>query len=481
MTELPVMMPASPEIFLACAAMAMMMVGVFVRADGAYRVVSTLAILSLVVAGGLVLNVGGGRQEALFGFFLVDDFAVFMKILILIGSVLALVMSEGYVQREKMDRFEFPILITFATLGMLMMVSANDLMSLYIGLELQSLSLYVVASFQRDTVRSTESGLKYFVLGALSSGLLLYGCSLIYGFSGTTQFDALAQALTGDDTSKGLIVGIVFLIAALAFKVSAVPFHMWTPDVYEGAPTPVTAFFSVAPKIAAMALFLRTMLGPFGDLVADWGQIIWLVSVASMLLGAFAAIAQSNIKRLMAYSSIGHIGYALMGLAAGNEEGLKGVLIYLAIYLIMNVGVFACILCMKVQNRMVENISDLAGLGKTNPAMAVLLMVLMFSMAGIPPMAGFFGKFFVFMAALNAELYALAIIGAVSSVVSAFYYLRIIKIMYFDEPVEGFDKVETMGLRGVMIVSGLLTAVLFIYLPGITDPATAAAASLFGG
>ncbi|RVU39302.1 NADH-quinone oxidoreductase subunit NuoN [Hwanghaeella grinnelliae] len=481
MTELPVMMPASPEIFLACAAMAMMMVGVFVKAENAYRVVSTLAIVALVFAGGLVLHVGGGRQEALFGFFVVDDFAVFMKVLILIGSVVALIMSEGYVQREKMDRFEFPILVTFATLGMLMMVSANDLLSLYIGLELQSLSLYVVASFQRDSIRSTESGLKYFVLGALSSGLLLYGCSLIYGFSGTTQFDTLALALTGDDTSKGLIVGIVFLIAALAFKVSAVPFHMWTPDVYEGAPTPVTAFFAVAPKIAAMALFLRTMLGPFGDLVADWGQIIWLVSVASMLLGAFAAIAQSNIKRLMAYSSIGHIGYALMGLAAGNEEGLKGVLIYLAIYLIMNVGVFACILSMKVQNRMVENITDLAGLGKSNPAMAVLLMVLMFSMAGIPPMAGFFGKFFVFMAALNAELYALAIIGAVSSVVGAFYYLRIIKIMYFDEPVEAFDKVETMGLRGVMIVSGLLTAVLFIYLPGITDPATAAAASLFGG
>ncbi len=481
MSELPVMMPASPEIFLACAAMAMMMVGVFVRAENAYRVVSTLAIVSLVVAGGLVLNVGGGRQEALFGFFVVDDFAVFMKTLILIGSVLALVMSDGYVQREKMDRFEFPILITFATLGMLMMVSANDLLSLYIGLELQSLSLYVVASFQRDSIRSTESGLKYFVLGALSSGMLLYGCSLIYGFSGTTQFDVLAQILNGEDTSKGVIVGVVFLIAALAFKVSAVPFHMWTPDVYEGAPTPVTAFFSVAPKIAAMALFLRTMLSPFGELAADWGQIIWLVSVASMLLGAFAAIAQTNIKRLMAYSSIGHIGYALMGLAAGNEEGLKGVLIYLAIYLIMNVGVFACILSMKVQNRMVENITDLAGLGKSNPAMAVLLMVLMFSMAGIPPMAGFFGKFFVFMAALNAELYALAIIGAVSSVVSAFYYLRIIKIMYFDEPVEGFDKIATMGLRGVMIVSGVLTAVLFIYLPGITDPATAAAASLFGG
>ena len=273
----------------------------------------------------------------------------------------------------------------------------------------------------------------------------------------------------------------MFLIAGLAFKVSAVPFHMWTPDVYEGAPTPVTAFFAVAPKIAAMSLFLRTMLGPFGDLSADWSQVIWFVSVASMILGALAAIAQTNIKRLMAYSSIGHIGYALMGLVAGNEEGLRSVLIYLAIYLIMNVGVFACILSMKVQDRMVEGIGDLAGLGKTHPAMALLLMILMFSMAGIPPMAGFFGKFFVFMAALNAELYALAIIGAVTSVVSAFYYLRIIKVMYFDEPVEALDRVEAPGLKGVMAVSGILTAFLFIYLPGITDPATVAAKSLFGG
>ena len=482
MNELPVILPALPEIFMACAAMALMMVGVFVRPEGAYRTVANLAMLVLVVAGALVLYVGGGVQPALFDLFLVDDFAVFMKILILIGSLVALIMSDGYVQREKMDRFEYPVLVVLATLGMMMMVSANDLISLYIGLELQSLSLYVIAAFQRDTVRSTESGLKYFVLGALSSGLLLYGCSLVYGFSGTTQFPALAETLGGDgETSKGLVVGIVFLIAGLAFKVSAVPFHMWTPDVYEGAPTPVTAFFAVAPKIAAMSLFLRTMLGPFGDLSADWSQVIWFVSVASMILGALAAIAQTNIKRLMAYSSIGHIGYALMGLVAGNEEGLRSVLIYLAIYLIMNVGVFACILAMKVQDRMVEGIGDLAGLGKTHPAMALLLMVLMFSMAGIPPMAGFFGKFFVFMAALNAELYALAIIGAVTSVVGAFYYLRIIKVMYFDDPVETLDRIETPGLKGVMAVSGVLTALLFIYLPGITDPATVAAKSLFGG
>ncbi len=482
MTDLPNFLPALPEIFLACAAMALMMVGVFVKPENAYRTVSTLAMVVLVVAGGLVLNDGGAYETAMFGMFVVDQFAVFMKVLILVGSIAALILSEGYVQREKMARFEYPILLVFATLGMLMMVSANDLMSLYIGLELQSLSLYVVAAFKRDSLRSTESGLKYFVLGALSSGLLLYGCSLIYGFGGTTQFEALAALFAdGQEAPLGLVVGIVFLISGLAFKVSAVPFHMWTPDVYEGAPTPITAFFSVAPKMAAMALFLRVMLVPFGDLVAEWQQVVYLVSIGSMALGALAAIAQTNIKRLMAYSSIGHIGYALMGLVAGNQEGLTGVLIYLAIYLIMNLGVFACILAMKVKGRMLENISDLAGLGRTSPMIALVLMVLMFSMAGIPPMAGFFGKFFIFMAALNQELYTLVVIGAITSVIGAYYYLRIIKIMYFDEPVQEFDKVETLGLRGIMVVSGVLTAVLFIFLPVITDPASVAAASLFGG
>jgi len=406
---------------------------------------------------------------------------VFMKMLILLGSFLAIVMSHGYIHREGMARFEYPVLIIFATLGMLMMVSANDLISLYIGLELQSLSLYVIAAFQRDTLRSSESGLKYFVLGALSSGLLLYGMSMIYGFSGHTQFDALASLFTnGAPVSEGLVVGIVFLIAGLAFKVSAVPFHMWTPDVYEGAPTPVTAFFAVAPKVAAMALLLRVMLGPFGDLIGEWQQVLYLVSIASMTLGALAAIAQTNIKRLMAYSSIGHIGYALMGLVAGTEEGVQGVLIYLAIYLVMNVGTFSCILSMKIQGRMVEGIEDLAGLGKSRPMMALALMVFMFSMAGIPPLAGFFGKFFVFAAALEAELYTLAIFGAVTSVIGAVYYLRIIKIMYFDEAAESLDALDNWRLRWVMGITGVITATMFIYMPLVTNPAAIAAGSLLG-
>lgn len=482
MTELPVFFPATPEIFLAGAAMALMMVGVFTREGRQLKIVAPLSLVTLGIAALLVVVVGGGRQLALFDLFVVDDFAQFMKILVLLGSFLAIVMSDGYIQREGMARFEFPVLILLATLGMMMMISANDLIALYIGLELQSLSLYVIAAFQRDTLRSTESGLKYFVLGALSSGLLLYGCSLIYGFSGTTQFDALAQMFTdGERASLGLVVGLVFLIAGLAFKVSAVPFHMWTPDVYEGAPTPVTAFFAVAPKIAAMALFLRTMLSPFGDLVAEWNQVIIVVSVASMVLGAFAAIAQRNIKRLMAYSSIGHVGFALMGLAAGTEEGVQGVLIYLAIYLVMNVGAFACILAMKVQGRMVEGINDLAGLGKSNPGMALAMLVFMFSMAGIPPTAGFFGKLFVFIAVIEAELYVLAVIGAVASVVGAYYYVRIVKIMYFDEAAEPFDRIEGYGLRGVMAAAGVVTATLFIYLPVVTNPAAIAAGSLFAG
>lgn len=480
MSELPTFQPAMAEIFLACAGMFLMMVGVFSKPENAYRTVSALALASLVGAGGIVLAIGDAGL-ALSDLFIVDDFAVFIKVLVLIGSISALLLSQAYATREGMARFEFPILIVFATLGMLMMASADDLISLYIGLELQSLSLYVIASFQRDSLRSTESGLKYFVLGALSSCLFLYGASLVYGFSGATQFNAIASVATAEgEASLGLITGVVFVIAALAFKVSAAPFHMWTPDVYEGAPTPVTAFFSVAPKVAAMALLLRTMMDPFGALVEDWRQVIILVSILSMLLGAFAAIAQTNIKRLMAYSSIGHIGYALMGLAAGGPDGLKGVLVYLAIYVIMNVGVFACILSMKVNDKMVEGIDDLKGLNRHNPGMALVLLILMFSMAGVPPMIGFFGKYYVFAAALGAELYTLAIIGAVTSVVSAYYYLRIIKLMYFDDPADAFDGGQPVAVRGVMIASGFLTLALAPFLSLIANPAGIAAASLLG-
>ncbi len=474
--------PALPEIFLAVSVMALMMVGVFSPAKTALGRVSLLAILVLVVTGILIAMQGSNYQRAMGGLFVVDSFALYMKLLVIVAAICALLMSDAYIRREGMARFEYPILLCFATLGMLMMVSANDLMSLYIGLELQSLSLYVVAAFQRDQLRSTEAGLKYFVLGALSSGLLLYGCSLIYGFAGTTNFDGLAIQMTATATAPtGLIVGLVFLSAGLAFKISAVPFHMWTPDVYEGSPTAVTAFFAVAPKIAAMALILRVMLEPFGSLIGEWQQIIWLISVASMVLGAFAAIAQTNIKRLMAYSSIGHVGYALMGLAAGTEAGAGGVMLYMTIYLAMNVGTFAIILSMKIKDRMVEQISDLAGLSKSRPGMALALMLFMFSMAGIPPLAGFFGKFFVFRAALDAGLVYLVVIGAVTSVVSAFYYLRIIKVMYFDEPDEVIDPMEGRTMKGILVVSAIAILVFILVPQQIADYAAYAATSLFPG
>jgi NADH-quinone oxidoreductase subunit N len=380
-----------------------------------------------------------------------------------------------------MRRFEFPVLLLFATLGMMMMLSANDLIALYVGLELQSLALYVVAAFQRDSERSTEAGLKYFVLGALSSGMLLYGASMIYGFAGTTSFAGLATAFAGTQgpIATGLIVGLVFVIAGLAFKVSAVPFHMWTPDVYEGAPTPVTAFFAAAPKLAAIGLFMRVMVGPFRELHGEWLQIIWFIAVASMILGAVAAVAQTNIKRLMAYSSIGNMGYALVGLAPGTEEGIRGVLLYVAIYMVMTLGTFGCILLMRQKGKLVEGIYDLAGLSKTNPPMAAALAVFMFSMAGVPWLAGFFGKFYVFYAAVQAGLIWLAVIGFVTSVVSAFYYLRIVKVMYFDEPVMSFDRSPGWAMNAIIGVSGLLIFCFFAFAGPVVDAAQAAAASLF--
>ncbi len=490
MSEVPNVVPALPELFLASAIMAMLMLGVFQPRDTAEkeikasRLISFLSIITLILAVLLVSTLSGGRLVTFQNMFVSDPFAVYSKILVLIGSALAIVISQGFIERHAMARFEYSILIVFATLGMMMMISANDLIALYLGLEMQSLSLYVIAAFQRDDTRSTEAGLKYFVLGALASGMLLYGASLIYGFTGTTNFDQLAQLFHGGGDSEiniGIIFGIVFILAGLAFKVSAVPFHMWTPDVYEGAPTPVTAFFSVAPKIAAMALFIRVMIGPFGGLVGEWQQIVVFVSMASMTLGAFAAINQRNIKRLMAYSSIGHVGYALIGLAAGDETGIRGTLIYLAIYLAMNIGTFACILCMRRGDRMVEGIDDLAGLGKTHPMLALGIVVFMFSMAGIPPLAGFFGKFYIFIAAIEAGLYALAVVGVLTSVVAAFYYLRIVQMVYFEEPVDPLDKPVSRDLGLVITGTGLVIVLFFVYPTPILNGAAAAAASLFGG
>lgn len=475
---MPDLAPALAEIILACGAMALLMLGV-IRGNPTSRGVALGSVVLLGVAAFAAFNLPSERTLTFGGAFVADDFGKVMKLLVLLGSAVAIIMSINFMRRENIDRFEFPILVVLATLGMLMMISANDLISLYMGLELQSLALYVVAAFHRDSARSTEAGLKYFVLGALASGMLLYGSSLIYGFSGTTNFDTLATQIASGGMSTGLIFGLVFVLAGLAFKISAVPFHMWTPDVYEGAPTPVTAFFASAPKIAAIALFLRAMYGPFAGATAEWQQIVVFISIASMVLGAFAAIAQTNIKRLMAYSSIGHMGFALVGLAAGTEEGIRGVVIYMTIYLIMNAGVFVCILAMRHKEGPVEEISDLAGLSRNQPLLAAVFALLMFSLAGIPPLAGFFGKFYVFLAAINAELYTLAIIGVLASVVGAFYYLRVIKVMYFDEPAEAFDGPLSGELKAVLAVSGLFTLLFITYPAPIVNMAETAAASLY--
>lgn len=466
----------APELLITVGALALLMIGAF-SGERANALVTGLAVALLLAA--LALVVLFPQDGHVFGrAFVSDPFSRFMKVLTLVGSVVTLVMSTGFAKAEKFDKFEFPILILLSTLGMLLMISANDTLSLYLGLELQSLALYVVAAINRDNVRSTEAGLKYFVLGALSSGMLLYGISLVYGFTGHTGFEAIAQALGSEQRQLGVVFGLVFILAGLAFKISAVPFHMWTPDVYEGAPTPVTAFFASAPKMAAMALLTRVAVETFQPITHDWQQVIVFIAIASMVLGAFAAIGQRNIKRLMAYSSISHMGYALVGLSAGTLVGVRGVAIYMLIYLVTTLGTFAFILAMRRKDGNVEQLGDLSGLSRTNPIMATMLTILMFSLAGIPPLAGFWGKWYTFLAAMQANLYALAIIGIVASVVGAFYYLRIIKIMWFDEPAGAFVPVAG-ELRLVLGVSGLL--VLFYVLIGgpVSTYAEAAAKTFF--
>jgi len=467
---------ALPELTLALGAMVLLMAGVATRKEQAEPIL-WLAVLVLALAGVFVLR--GSGTTTLFGdSFIVDPFARVLKLLTLTGSAVTLIMSIDYWRGEGRLKFEFPVLVLLATTGMLMMISANDLIALYVGLELQSLSLYVVAAFDRRSARSSEAGLKYFVLGALSSGMLLYGASLIYGFTGSTLFTDIAAAVQPSGANLGLIFGLVFLMTGFAFKISAVPFHMWTPDVYEGAPTPVTAFFAAAPKLAAMALTVRTLFAAFPSVTHEWQQIVTFLAIASMALGSFAAIGQRNIKRLMAYSSIGHMGYALVGLAAGTAEGVQGVIVYLAIYLAMTLGTFACILAMRRHGRMVEDIDQLAGLSNTSPTMAFLLAMLLFSLAGIPPLAGFFAKFYVFLAAINAGLYALAVIGVLLSVVGAYYYLRIVKIMYFDAPAERFEPMPGL-LAAVLGASGLFILFYFVYPAPLVNVAGAAAKSLF--
>jgi len=471
----PAILPVLPEILLGLGAMALLMIGIF-RGAGSVRIVDYAAIALLVIAGVVLLALPAGRLVSFGGSFVVDDFARFLKILALIGSAAAIFLSLDYERREHQQRIEYSVLILLSTLGMLMLISAADLIALYLGLELMSLPAYVLAASHRDSLRATEAGLKYFVLGALSSGMLLYGASLIYGFTGTVSFSGIAQVAA--QGGVGLIFGLVFLFAGFCFKSAAVPFHMWTPDVYEGAPTPVTAFFAVAVKVAAIAMFVRATVVAFPGITSEWQQILVFVAIASMLLGSFAAIGQRNFKRLMAYSSIGHVGYAMVGLAAGTPEGVQGVLFYMAIYITMTLGVFAVILSMRRSTGMVESIDQLAGLSRTHPTMAFLLAMLLFSMAGVPPLAGFFAKFYVFLAAIKAGLYVLAVIGVLASVVGAYYYLAIVKVMYFEEPAEGFYAMP-IELRIVLAVCGLFNVLFFLYPGPLVGAASAAAHSLF--
>src|ERR1700733_2682145 len=483
--DISAFIPLLPEIVLGLGAMALLMLGAYAPAtspasgeglERGVRVIDGLAIALLVLAGVILLLLPAGKLVSFNGSFVVDGFARFLKILALLGSAAAIAMSLDYARREHQERFEYSVLIVLSTLGMLMLISAAALIALYLGLELMSLPLYVVAASHRDHLRSTEAGLKYFVLGALSSGMLLYGASLVYGFTGTVSFAGIAQA--APHGGIGLIFGIVFLFAGFCFKVSAVPFHMWTPDVYEGAPTPVTAFFAAAPKVAGMAMFVRAAVAAFPGITGQWQEIVSFVAIASMLLGSFAAIGQRNIKRLLAYSSIGHMGFALVGLAAGTSQGVQGVLVYMAIYITMTLGVFAVVLSMRRGDVMVESTDQLAGLARTNPGMAFFMAMLLFSMAGVPPLAGFFAKFYVFLAAIQAGLYGLAVTGVLASVVGAYYHLAIIKTMYFDEPEKAFAPMPE-ELKVVLGACGLFNILFFVYPGPLVGLASAAAHSLF--
>jgi NADH-quinone oxidoreductase subunit N len=469
------LLPVVPELVLAAGAMVLLMIGAY-RGQGTTALVNWLAVCLLVVAGLFELALPAGKLTTFGGSFIVDDFARFLKIVSLLGSVATLILSREFLADPSRRIFEYPILVLLSTLGMMVLISAGDLIALYLGLELMNLALYVVAASDRDNAKSTEAGLKYFVLGALSSGMLLYGASLVYGFTGTVSFAGIAAgAKTG---SIGIIFGLVFVLAGLCFKVSAVPFHMWTPDVYEGAPTPITAFFASAPKVAAMAVFVRATLTAFPGIVTQWQQIVVFVAIASMALGSFAAIGQKNIKRLMGYSSIGHMGFALVGLAAGTAEGAQGVLVYLLIYVTMTLGAFAAILAMQRNGQALEQISDFSGLSQTNPMLAFFFAMLLFSLAGVPWLAGFFAKWYVFVAAIKANLFTLAVIGVLTSVVGAYYYLTIVKVMYFDEPLTTVDPMR-VELRAVLAVTGVFNLLFFVYPGPLVSVAASAAKSLF--
>ena len=448
-----------PEIFLSISIFVILMIGVFINKS--YNLVTNLSLSSLIILILIILNGESSSVKIFSESFLRNSYTNFIKILILSASVFVLYSSQFFIKDNNIAKFEYPIIILLSILGMLFMVSSNDLILFYLGLELQSLALYVLAAIDRDNTRSTESGVKYFVLSALSSGLLLYGCSLLYGFTGSTNFDIISSQLNSDNV--GSIFAMVFILVGLAFKVSAVPFHMWTPDVYEGSPTSVTSFFAVAPKVAGLAVIIRFMQVPFANAFAEWQSIIIFISVASMILGAVAAIGQKNIKRLMAYSSIGHIGYALAGVATGTNSGYMSSVVYITIYAVMNVGAFACIFLMKKNGKYTEEISDLSGISKNHPLIAISFLIILFSLAGIPPLGGFFAKFYVFMSVIESEMYVLAVIGLLTTVISAFYYLRIIKIIYFDKFIKPFDQIKNINITGTIFISCIILITFFLY------------------
>lgn len=468
-----------PEIFLSVYAMVALLGVVYTSKDELAKRVTWVTAFIFILVAFLIIFSEEKTEIAFGGMFINDAFSRFSKIIILLSAAVVLVMGQEYMSRRGFLRFEYPLIVTLSVVGMMVMVSAGDLMSLYMGLELQSLALYVIAAFKKDSVKSTEAGLKYFVLGALSSGLLLYGSALVYGYSGTTLFSGILSNVSTDVPSLGLLFGLALVIAGLAFKVSAVPFHMWTPDVYEGAPTPVTAFFATVPKMAAICLFIRVMYDAFGNIINDWQQIIALLSILSMFLGAFAAIGQTDLKRLLAYSSIAHMGYALIGLAAGTEFGVQSVLEYMTIYITMNIGVFAIVMSMQQDGQSVTEIASLKMISETDPGKAIALVILLFSLAGIPPMLGFFAKFEVLRAAINAELLYLAVLGVLASVIGAFYYLRIVYFIYFGEmPETPLDDAQSPILRTIWTASAAIMIFGIVSLVGVEQMAKAAAFSL---
>ena len=448
-----------PEIFLAISIMTILMVGVFNK--NSYNLVTKLSLFIILLTIFILFNQEIYSIKIFSEIFISNPFTTFIKILLLVAGFFVLNSSQQFIKDNNINKFEYPIIILISILGMFFMVSSNDLIIFYLGLELQSLSLYILSAIDRDNTRSTEAGIKYFILSALSSGLLLYGCSLLYGFTGSTNFDLIAQGLNTENT--GAIFAMVFILVGLAFKISVVPFHMWTPDVYEGSPTSVTSFFAVVPKVAGLAVLIRFMEIPFKNILVEWQAIIIFLSIASMILGAVAAIGQKNIKRLMAYSSIGHMGYALAGVATGVVSGYSSSIFYICIYVVMNIGAFGCIYLMRVDGKYKEEIGDLSGISKKHPLLAVSFLIILFSLAGIPPLGGFFAKFYIFMSVIENEMYTLAIIGLLSTVISAFYYLKIIKIIYFDEFKQSFDQIKNLNITSTIFVSCIILVTFFLY------------------